>query len=151
MPPRPSHRQCPWTSSRRLPSSAAFQYPPSWERVPLLRQQVQDLTSCVFLRHIRGVHLSLVTYITVRWSMRKGYFPFSVSLCISARRSTSPFTVVSIFLYLSSIGAWSFFSLSTFLMAYLHLQILNFVLPPPRHLLHFLQSQDIPYLQGLDC
>ncbi len=61
-----------------------------------------------FFAAYSGVHLSLVTYITVRWSMRKGYFPFSVSLCISARRSASPFTVVSIFLYLSSIGVCSF-------------------------------------------
>lgn len=53
MPPRPSHRQCPWTSSRRLPSSAACPCPQVLMRVLLLRQQVQGLTSCAFLRHIR--------------------------------------------------------------------------------------------------
>ena len=80
-----------------------------------------------FFAAYSGVHLSLVTYITVRWSMRKGYSYFSTSLCISARRSASPLSVVSIFLYLSSIGAWSFFSLSTFLMISIYYS--NLVIP----------------------
>lgn len=53
MQPRPYHRQCPWDSSRHQASSVACQYPPFWERVPLLRLPGQDLASHAFLRHIR--------------------------------------------------------------------------------------------------